>query len=320
MTAPARLRMAVLDDWEGVAPDMADWSSLAEVDVTVHTDHLTDPDALAERLARYEVVLLMRERTPMPAALLDRLPRLRLLVTTGMRNRALDVAAARARGVMVCGTDGLEWAAPELTWALILALSRQVPQAAAAMRAGRWEPTVGLDLRGSTLGLLGLGRLGGQVATIARAFGMELAAWSPRLTEERAAVHGARLVGRRELFAVSDIVSIHLILAESTRGLVGAAELAAMKPTAYLVNTSRGPIVDQDALLAALAAGRIAGAGLDVYDQEPLPADHPLRTAPRTVLTPHLGYVTGNTFASFYTQAVADVRAFLSGAPVRVLE
>ncbi len=223
-------------------------------------------------------------------------------------------------GVLVCGTDGLQWAAPELTWALIMSLCRQVPRADASMHDGRWEPTVGLDLRGSTLGLLGLGRLGGQVATVARAFGMDLVAWSPHLTRERAARHEARLVDRQELFAVSDIVSVHMILADSTRGLVGAAEFGAMKPTAYLVNTSRGPIVDQDALLDALHEGRIAGAGLDVYDEEPLPVEHPLRSAPRTVLTPHLGYVTRRTFAAFYSQAVEDVRAYLDGSPIRVLE
>lgn len=313
-------RMAVLDDWEHDAATAVDWSSLSDVDVTIFTDHVADRDALVERLRPFEIVMLMRERTPMPAGLVSALPGLRLLVTTGMRNRALDIPAARAAGVQVCGTDGLQWAAPELTWSLIMALCRQVPKADASMRAGRWAPTVGLDLHGSTLGLLGLGRLGAQVATVARAFDMNLVAWSPHLTEERAAEHGARLVGRRELFALSDIVSVHMILADSTRGLVGEAELGAMKPTAYLVNTSRGPIVDQEALLRALHDGRIAGAGLDVYDEEPLPADHPLRTAPRTVLTPHLGYVTRATFTAFYGQAVEDVRAYVDGTPIRVLE
>ncbi|HEX5114170.1 MAG TPA: D-2-hydroxyacid dehydrogenase family protein [Pseudonocardiaceae bacterium] len=313
-------RMAVLDDWEHAADTAVDRSVLPDVDVTIFTDHVADRAALVERLRPFEIVMLMRERTPMPADLLAELPGLRLLVTTGMRNRALDIPAARARGVLVCGTDGLQWAAPELTWALIMALCRQVPKADASMRAGRWEPTVGLDLHGSTLGLLGLGRLGAQVATVARAFDMNMVAWSPHLTEERAAEHGARLVRRRELFALSDIVSVHMILADSTRGLVGDAELAAMQPTAYLVNTSRGPIVDQGALLRALHDGRIAGAGLDVYDEEPLPADHPLRTAPRTVLTPHLGYVTRATFTAFYGQAVADVRAYVDGTPIRVLE
>ncbi|HEX3647907.1 MAG TPA: D-2-hydroxyacid dehydrogenase family protein [Pseudonocardiaceae bacterium] len=313
-------RMAVLDDWEHDAATAVDWSVLPDVDLTIFTDHVSEHAELVDRLRPFEIVMLMRERTPMPADVVAALPQLRLLVTTGMRNRAVDVAAARASGVVVCGTDGLQWAAPELTWALIMALCRQVPRADASMRAGRWEPTVGMDLHGSTLGLLGLGRLGGQVATVARAFAMNLVAWSPHLTEERAAAHGARLVGKKELFARSDIVSVHLILADSTRGLVGEAELAAMKPTAYLVNTSRGPIVDQDALLAALRDRRIAGAGLDVYDEEPLPAGHPLRTVGRTVLTPHLGYVTRTTFTSFYGQAVEDVRAYVDGSPIRVLE
>jgi phosphoglycerate dehydrogenase-like enzyme len=320
---PARgtvLRLAVLDDWEGAAGDFVDWrAELPEAEVTVFTDHLDDEAELAERLAPFDAVMLMRERTPVTAALLRSLPKLRLIVTTGMRNRALDLDAAAGLGVLVCGTQGLQWAAPELTWALILALARDIPRADASMRAGRWEPTVGIDLHGATLGMVGLGRLGGQVASVALAFGMSLIAWSPHLTAERAAAHGAALVGKRELFERSDVVSVHMILADSTRGLVGAAEIAAMKRSAVLVNTSRGPLVDQDALLSALADGRIAGAGLDVYDQEPLPAGHPLRSAPRAILTPHLGYVTAGTFASFYREAARDVRAYLDGSPVRVI-
>jgi phosphoglycerate dehydrogenase-like enzyme len=313
-------RLAVLDDWEGAAGDFADWR--AEVpggDVTVFTDHLRDTDALIARLAPFDAVMLMRERTPVQAPLLKALPRLRLIVTTGMRNRALDIAAAADAGVLVCGTQGLRWAAPELAWALILALVRNIPQADASMHAGEWAPTVGTDLHGSVLGLVGAGRLGQQVAAVARAFGMTLVAWSPHLTAERAAACGAELVGKHELFATADVVSVHMILADSTRGLVGAAEIAAMKPTAFLVNTSRGPLVDQDALLRALAEGRIAGAGLDVYEEEPLPAGHPLRSAPRTILTPHLGYVTAGTFASFYREAAEDVRSFIAGDPVRVI-
>jgi phosphoglycerate dehydrogenase-like enzyme len=314
------LRLAVLDDWEGAAADFADWrAELPEVEVTVFTDHLTDAVELAARLAPFDAVMLMRERTPVAAPLLEALPKLRLIVTTGMRNRALDVTAAAGRGVLVCGTQGLQWAAPELTWALILALVRHIPSADAAMRAGRWEPTVGLDLHGATLGLVGLGRLGAQVAAVARAFGMKLAAWSPHLTAERAAAHGAALVGKRELFEISDVVSVHMILSASTLGLIGAAEIAAMKRTAMLVNTSRGPLVDTEALLRALEEGRIAGAGLDVYDVEPLPEDHPLRSAPRTILTPHLGYVTAGTFAAFYREAAQDVRAYLDGSPIRVI-
>ncbi len=316
----AALRLAVLDDWEGVAADFVDWKAeLPAVAVTIFTDHVTDPRDLVTRLKPFDAVLLMRERTPIARDVLTALPGLRLVVTTGMRNRALDIGAATELGMLVCGTRGLQWAAPELTWALILALARRVPQADASMRAGRWEPTVGMDLHGATLGLVGLGRLGGQVATVARAFQMDLIAWSPHLTPAAAAAHGARLVSKPELFGRSDVVSVHMVLAASTRGLVGAAEIDAMRPSAFLVNTSRGPLVDQDALLRALTEGRIAGAGLDVYDDEPLPPDHPLRSAPRTVLTPHLGYVTAGTFAAFYREAARDVQAYLDGNPIRVI-
>lgn len=316
----AALRLAVLDDWEGAAGDYVDWQhEVPGADVTIFTDHLSGTGELIARLAPFDAVLLMRERTPVQAPLLTALPKLRLIVTTGMRNRALDQAAAAEAGVCVCGTRGLQWAAPELTWALILALARNIPAADAAMHAGRWEPTVGMDLHGCVLGLVGLGRLGGQVAAVARAFGMRLVAWSPHLTTDRAVACGAELVAKRELFATADIVSVHMILSDSTRGLVGAAEIAAMKRSALLVNTSRGPLVDTGALLSALAEGRIAGAGLDVYDEEPLPADHPLRSAPRTILTPHLGYVTAGTFTSFYREAAEDMRAFMAGRPVRVI-
>jgi phosphoglycerate dehydrogenase-like enzyme len=310
----------VLDDWERAAGNYVDWAAeLPDVDVTVFTDHVTGSRELRARLLPFEAIMLMRERTPVQAELIGALPNLRLVVTTGMRNRSLDVAAAAGQGVLVCGTSGLQWAAPELTWSLILSLARGIPAADASMHRGEWQPTVGLDLHGATLGLVGLGRLGGQVATVARAFGMQLVAWSPHLTASRAAEHGAELVSKPDLFARSDIVSVHMILGPSTTGLVGAAEIDAMKPTALLVNTSRGPLVDQDALVQALTKGRIGGAGLDVYDEEPLPARHPLRTVPRTVLTPHIGYVTARTFAAFYQEAAQDVRAFLAGAPIRVL-
>ena len=316
----AAVRIAVLDDWEGVAADLVDWrAALPEAAVSIFTDHLSDPDELTLRLRPFDIVMLMRERTAMPANVLRALSRLRLIVTTGMRNHALDIDAAREHGVLVCGTQGLQWAAPELTWALILALARQIPRADTSMHSGRWEPTVGTDLHGSTLGLVGLGRLGGQVATVGRAFGMELVAWSPHLTEERAATHGARLVAKQELFSSADVVSVHMILVDATRGLVGAAEIDAMKPTAFLVNTSRGPLVNQQALIRALTEGRIAGAGLDVYDEEPLPAGHELRSTPRLVMTPHLGYVTRDTFTAFYRDAVQDIRAYLDGDPIRVI-
>jgi phosphoglycerate dehydrogenase-like enzyme len=282
-------------------------------------DHLDDEDAVAERLAPFDVVVAMRERTPFPRSLLDRLPDLRLLVTTGARNAAIDLAAARDRGVTVCATASHAPGTAELTWALVLAVARHVPAEDAALRAGRWQSTVGADLAGARLGVVGLGRLGTRVARVGQAFEMDVVAWSPNLTDERAAAAGVRRVDKDELFATADVVTVHLVLAESTRGTVGRDELARMKPSAILVNTSRGPVVDEAALVEALTDGRIAGAGLDVFDREPLPAGSPLLAAPRTVLTPHLGYVTRRTYEVFYREAVEDVAAFLAGSPVRVL-
>lgn len=320
MTAALPVPVAVLDDFQDVALSIADWSPLAgRAAVVRYTDHLDDADALVARLAGAEVVVAMRERTPFPAAVLDRLPKLRLLVTTGMANAAIDLAAAARRGVVVCGTAGGSAAAAELTWALVLAVARGVPGGDRAVRAGRWQEHLGIELAGSTLGLLGLGRIGAAVARYARAFDMELVAWSEHLTAERAAEHGADLVDKAELFARSDIVSVHLRLSERTRGLVGAAELGLLGPGGRLVNTSRGPIVDEPALLAALRAGTIAGAALDVFDVEPLPTGHPLRSAPRTVLTPHIGYVSRQSYAAMYGQCIEDVVAWLDGAPLRVL-
>jgi phosphoglycerate dehydrogenase-like enzyme len=276
-------------------------------------------EPLAERLAPFDAVVAMRERTPFGADLLARLPRLRLLVTTGMANASIDLEAAAARGVVVCGTGGLPSPAAELTWALILALLRHVPAEDARMRAGGWQATVGTELAGRTLGVIGLGRLGRRVALVGQAFEMPVIAWSQNLVGSEARALGVEPVSRDELLARSDIVTIHLRLSDRTRGLIGAAELARMRPTAVLVNTSRGPIVDEPALLAALHEGTIAGAGLDVYDIEPLPPGHPLRTAPNTVLTPHLGYVTSGTYARYYADAVEDIAAFARGAPIRVL-
>lgn len=312
--------VVVLDDFQDVALSVTDWSPLAgRAHVARHTDHTDDADELVARLAGADVVVLMRERTPFPAALLARLPRLRLLVTTGMANAAIDQAAAAAQGVVVCGTAGGSAAAAELTWALVLAVARDVAAGDRAVRAGGWQEHLGVELAGSTLGLLGLGRIGAVVARYARAFDMELLAWSQNLTAERAAEHGARLVDKAELFAASDVVSVHLKLSARTRGLVGAEELRLLGPGGRLVNTSRGPIVDEAALLAALSAGTIAGAALDVFDVEPLPADSPVRGALRTVLTPHVGYVSRQSYATMYGQAVEDVVAWLDGAPVRVL-
>lgn len=313
-------RIAILDDYQDVARRMADWSKLpAGVELVVFRDHLADPDAVAARLADFDVVMAMRERTPFPRALLERLPRLRLLVTAGMRNAAIDLQAAADRGIVVCGTAGLPYPTAELAWGLILALFRRIAREDRATRDGGWEETVGLGLNGKTLGILGLGTLGSRVSRFGRAFEMEVLAWSQNLTAERAAEVGATRVDRDELLARSDVVTIHLVLSERTRGLIGARELARMKRTAYLVNTSRGPIVDEAALVHALREGTIAGAGLDVYDEEPLPPDHPLRRLPNTVITPHLGYVTEETYRIFYGQALEDIVAYLRGEPIRVL-
>ena len=312
-------RVAILDDYQDVARRLADWKSLP-AEVVVFRDHLSDESKVAARLADFDVVVAMRERTPFPRSLFERLPRLRLLVTTGMRNASIDLRAAADRGVVVSGTAGLPSPTAELTWALILALVRHVPREDRATREGRWQETLGTTLKGRTLGVLGLGQLGSRVARVGKAFEMDVIAWSQNLTVERATAVGATLAGSRdELLARADIVTIHLVLSDRTRGLVGARELGLMRPTAYLVNTSRGPIVDEGALIATLRAGKIAGAGLDVYDEEPLPADHPLRRLPNTVITPHLGYVTEETYQIFYSQALEDIRAFLAGAPVRVL-
>ncbi|MCU1538610.1 MAG: oxidoreductase FAD/NAD(P)-binding domain protein [Humibacillus sp.] len=322
------MRIAVLDDYQGVALTSADWSPVLgrtgpdgePCIVNVFRDHVGDPRALVERLLPYAAVVVMRERAPLPAEVLRALPGLRLVVTTGRRNASIDLEAAAAAGITVCGTESRGSAPAELTWALILGLARHLVPEAGAMHRGGWQSTVGADLAGRTLGLLGLGRIGAQVAAVGRAFGMEVTAWSPHLTPERAEAAGARAVGLDELLTGADVVSVHLVLGETTRGLIGPRELALLRPHALLVNTSRGPIVDEAALLAALEAGRLGGVGLDVYDQEPLPVDDPLRTAPRTLLTPHLGYVTEGTYTTFFTGVVEDLVAHLDGAPMRVLD
>ncbi|MDB5410291.1 MAG: D-isomer specific 2-hydroxyacid dehydrogenase NAD-binding protein [Rhodospirillales bacterium] len=315
------LRVAILDDYQEAALRLADWQSLhPRAQMTAFADHLDDLDALAARLHTFEAIVAMRERTPFRAALLERLPNLKLLITTGMRNASIDVAAARARGVTVCGTRGVGTPTAELAWGLILALLHHIPHEDRGMREGRWQTTLGTGLEGKTMGVLGLGRLGSQVAKVAKIFGMRVVAWSQNLTAERAAAAGAELVDKATLFAEADVISIHLVLGDRTRGLVGTDELARMKPTAYLVNTSRGPIVEEAALLDALRNRRIAGAGLDVYDIEPLPADHALRQLPNTVLTPHLGYVTEENYRVYFADAVEDIRAFLDGKPVRLVE
>ncbi|MEU1179863.1 D-2-hydroxyacid dehydrogenase family protein [Streptomyces sp. NPDC005820] len=316
------LRCAVLDDYQGAALTRADWSVLdGKVDVRVLREHLTDRDELVARLADCEIVVVMRERTPFDAGLLRRLPGLRLLVTTGMRNASIDLAAAAAQGVTVCGTASSPTPPVELTWALLLGLARHITAENRALReGGPWQSTVGQDLAGRTLGLLGLGRIGTRVARVATAFGMDVLAWSENLTAERAADAGARLAdGKEDLLRRSDFVSLHLVLSDRTRGLLGEPELRAMRPHAHLVNTSRAGLVDRSALLRALREGWIAGAGLDVFETEPLPADDPLRSLPNVLATPHLGYVSERNYRTFYTEAVEDITAFLADAPVRRL-
>ena len=314
-------RVAILDDYQNVAMGLADWKSLpAGAEVVAFRDHLHELDAVAKRLADFDVVVAMRERTAFPRGLLEKLPKLRLLVTTGMRNASIDVKAAAEGGITVCGTSGLPYPTAELTWGLVLALFRRIAVEDRATRDGKWQTTLGLGLNGKTLGVIGLGTLGSRVARYGKAFEMEVLAWSQNLTAERAAEVGATLVGKDELLRRSDVVSIHLVLSDRSRGLVGARELGLMKRTAYLVNTSRGPIVDEAALIRALQDGTIAGAGLDVFEPEPLPLDHPFRKLPNTVITPHLGYVTEETYRVFFGHALEDVQAFLRGAPLRVLK
>jgi phosphoglycerate dehydrogenase-like enzyme len=314
------VRIAVLDDYQGVAAEMADWPGrLPGAEVRFFHEHIPEPDVLVTALEPYDVVVAMRERTRFPEEVLARLPRLRLLVTTGSRNAAISLEAARDRGIVVSGTGGVAGSTAELTWALILGLVRTVAADDARIRTGGWQEAVGLDLAGRTLGVVGLGRLGARVARIGLAFDMNVVAWSPNLTEERAAEHGVTAVTKEQLFGSADIVTLHMMLSERSRGLIGEPDLRAMKPTAYLVNTSRAGLVDTEALRRALSEEWIAGAGLDVFDIEPLPADHWLRTTPRTLLSPHMGYVTEDSYRVFYGDAVEDIVAFLDGTPIRTL-
>jgi phosphoglycerate dehydrogenase-like enzyme len=311
------MRCVILDDYQGVATSYADWGSLP-LDVTTVRRPL-DEDATAAALAGAEVVVLMRERTPLTRALLDRLPDLRLVVTTGMRNASIDLEACAERGIPVCGTGSSKTSTAELTWALVLGLLRDIVPESRGLAAGGWQTTVGADLAGRTLGLLGLGSIGSRVARVGAAFEMDVVAWSPHLTEERAYDGGARLVTRDELFAEADVLSLHLVLAPSTEGLVGERELGLMRPSSYLVNTSRAGLVDTVALLQALDEGRLAGAAIDVFDTEPPAPDDPLCDHPRVLATPHLGYVTEGNYRRFFTEAVEDVAAWLAGGPVRRL-
>jgi phosphoglycerate dehydrogenase-like enzyme len=310
------VQVAILDDYQNVALQMADWSPLAgRATITVFNDHLDEPDALAARLAPFEVVCVMRERTPLTRGLLERLPRLKLIASTAFRNASIDLQAARERGIAVANTGYDSTPTIEMTWALILASARHVAAENASLRSGGWQRRIGNDLKGKTLGVLGLGNIGGEVARIGHAFGMRVIAWSENLTAEKATAAGAELVRKEELFRQSDVLTIHLVLGRRSRGLVGAAELALMKPGAWLVNTSRGPIVDDSALTTALREHRIAGAAVDVFDVEPLPADHPYRSLDNMLATPHIGYVSQNLYRAFYGDTVRNIVAWLDGIP-----
>ena len=311
--------VAILDDFQNVTRTLANWERLPRhVAVSVFNDHV-EGEALVRRLQPFDVLVLTRERTPLPRRLVEQLPKLKLVVTAGMRNLGIDFAACRERAILVCGTGSGSSPTAELAWGLILALARRIPDEDRALRAGKWQTTIGVSLQGKTLAVLGLGRLGTQVARVGLAFGMNVIAWSQNLTPERAADAGCTRVEKADLFRMADVLTIHLLLSERTRGIVGENELALMKPTAFLINTARAAIIDEPALTDALIGGRIAGAGLDVFTQEPLPADAPILRAPNTVLTPHLGYVTRETYDVYFPQALEDIEAWLAGNPTRVL-
>ena len=306
------IRIAILDDYQNVALKMADWSPLAgRAVITVFNDHLSNIDDVVDRLLPFDVVCAMRERTPLPRAVIERLPRLKLIASTGSRNASIDLEAATERGIVIAHTGYDKYPTIEMTWALILASARQVASENANLRAGGWQRAVGDGLRGKTLGVLGLGNIGSEVARIGGAFGMEVIAWSQNLTAEKAQTCGARLVSKAELFRNADILTIHLVLSDRTRALVGAAELQAMKPSARLINTSRGPIVDEPALIEVLRERRIAAAALDVFDIEPLPVDHPFRSLENVLSTPHIGYVTRDLYRTFYGDTVKNITRWL---------
>jgi phosphoglycerate dehydrogenase-like enzyme len=306
------LKIAVLDDYQNIALELADWSTLAgRAEITVFNDHIADPTAIIDRLLPFDVVSVMRERTPLPRDIIERLPRLKLIASTGPGNASIDMAAAAEHGVSVTATGYSSTPTIELTWALILAGARHVVPESNAVRAGGWQTTVGQELEGKVLGVVGLGRIGAQVARIGLAFGMKIIAWSQNMTPEIAGAAGATMVPKSELFRQADIVTVHLVLSKRTRGLIGAAELEVMKPTARLINTSRGPIVDEAALIAALQSHSIAGAALDVFDQEPLPAGHPFRSLDNVLATPHIGYVGEDLYRTFYHDVVTSISAWL---------
>ncbi|PCR95915.1 hydroxyacid dehydrogenase [Pseudomonas fluorescens] len=314
------VQIAVIDDWQDVARGVVDWSVLDSLgEVTFVHDYPADNATLAERLGRFEVICVMRERTRFDEDLLKRLPNLKLLVTGGMRNAALDIPAAARLGIKVCGTDSYKHAAPELTWALIMAATRNLVNEANALRAGQWQQGLGGDLHGKTLGILGLGSIGQRVAQFGQVFGMRVIAWSENLTAERAEQAGVTYVSKQQLFEQADVLSVHLVLSDRSRGLVDAQALDWMKPTALLVNTARGPIVDEAALIKALQKQRIGGAALDVFDEEPLPALHPFRTLDNVLATPHVGYVSRQNYQQFFSQMIEDIQAWSAGEPIRLL-
>jgi phosphoglycerate dehydrogenase-like enzyme len=307
-----KYNIAVLDDYQNAALQSADWSVLhGRGDITVFPDHLADPDAVIARLLPFDVVCVMRERTPLPRSVIERLPNLKLIASTGPGNAAIDVAAAVERGVTVLHTGYRSGPTIEFTWALILSSARQIVTESNSVRSGGWQQTVGTDLCGNTLGILGLGRIGSEVARIGRAFGMNVIAWSQNLTSETAEAAGATRVSKDQLFEQADVLTIHVVLSSRTRGLVGATELQKMKPTARLINTSRGPVVDEQALISVLKSKKIAGAAIDVFDNEPLPKDHPLRTQDNVLATPHIGYVSHGLYKTFYGDTVSNIRKWL---------
>ena len=307
------MKIAILDDYQNVGLKMTDWSALSgRAEIAVFNDHVADPSALVERLLPFDVVCVMRERTPLPREVLERLPRLKLIASTGSRNSSIDMEAAKELGITVTATGYSSSPTIELTWALLLASVRGIVQENNSIRDGGWQKSVGQDLKGTTLGVVGLGNVGGQVARIGVAFGMKVIAWSQNMTPEIAEAAGARLVSKDELFRQADIVTIHLILSRRTKGIVGTAELGLMKPTSRLINTSRGPIVDEASLIKALGSHAIAGAAIDVFDEEPLPSEHPFRSMDNVLTTPHVGYVTDGLYRMFYADTVANISAWLN--------
>jgi phosphoglycerate dehydrogenase-like enzyme len=312
-------KAAILDDYQDAASGLGDWDKLKDqVEFVFFTNHQTDEKEVADRLQDFDIVMMNRERTPFLKSQLDKLPNLKLLMTSGMRNFSIDIAAAQANGVVVCGTQSVSNSTPELTWGLILSLARQIPKEDRLLReGGYWQTTVGKGLQGRVLGIVGLGRLGSMVAKVGVAFGMKIIAWSPNLTEERAAEHGATLATKEKLFSTADFVTLHMPLSDRSRGIVGAEDIAIMRSDSYLINTSRGPLVEERALVAALENNAIAGAGLDVYDVEPLPLDHPYRRLENTVLTPHLGYVVEDSYRQSHNQMIENIEAWIAGSPSR---